>query len=85
MSISDRIVLMRAGGIVEVDTPENLYNNPKNLFTVICDQVRAYRKWEQEYERWRIDVFYEADYGVFNENAIAIQSGIIVPIQAFGS
>ncbi len=33
MSISDRIVLMRAGGIVEVDTPENLYNRPKNLFT----------------------------------------------------
>ncbi len=33
MSTSDRIVLMRAGKIVEVDTPENLYNNPKNLFT----------------------------------------------------
>ena len=33
MSISDRIVLMRAGRIVEIDTPENLYNNPKNLFT----------------------------------------------------
>ena len=33
MSISDRIVLMRAGRLVEVDTPENLYNRPKNLFT----------------------------------------------------
>jgi putative spermidine/putrescine transport system ATP-binding protein len=33
MSISDRIVLMRAGRIVEVDKPENLYNRPKNLFT----------------------------------------------------
>ncbi len=33
MSTSDRIVLMRAGKIVEVDTPENLYNRPKNLFT----------------------------------------------------
>lgn len=33
MSTSDRIVLMRAGRIVEVDTPENLYNRPKNLFT----------------------------------------------------
>jgi len=33
MSTSDRIVLMRAGRIVEVDTPENLYNNPQNLFT----------------------------------------------------
>ena len=33
MSTSDRIVLMRAGKIVEIDTPENLYNRPKNLFT----------------------------------------------------
>jgi putative spermidine/putrescine transport system ATP-binding protein len=33
MSTSDRIVLMRKGRIVEVDTPENLYNRPKNLFT----------------------------------------------------
>jgi ABC-type Fe3+/spermidine/putrescine transport system ATPase subunit len=33
MSTSDRIVLMRAGKIVEVDTPENLYNRPRNLFT----------------------------------------------------
>ncbi len=33
MSISDRIVLMRAGKIVEIDTPENLYNRPKSLFT----------------------------------------------------
>lgn len=33
MSTSDRIVLMRAGKIVEVDTPENLYNRPKHLFT----------------------------------------------------
>lgn len=32
-SVSDRIVLMRAGRIVEVDSPENLYNNPKSLFT----------------------------------------------------
>lgn len=33
MSISDKIVLMRAGRILEIDTPENLYNRPKNLFT----------------------------------------------------
>lgn len=32
-SVSDRIVVMRAGRIVEVNTPENLYNNPENLFT----------------------------------------------------
>ena len=33
MSISDRIVLMRAGRIVEVGTPQDLYDRPKNLFT----------------------------------------------------
>lgn len=33
MSTSDRIVLMRKGRIVEVDTPQNLYNRPKSLFT----------------------------------------------------
>jgi ABC-type Fe3+/spermidine/putrescine transport system ATPase subunit len=33
MSTSDRIVLMRKGRIVEVDTPENMYNRPKSLFT----------------------------------------------------
>ncbi|MFQ6128313.1 MAG: ABC transporter ATP-binding protein [Thermoplasmata archaeon] len=32
-SVSDRIVVMKRGRIVDVDTPENLYNNPKNLFT----------------------------------------------------
>ena len=59
--------------------------NPGNLFIVMCDEVRAYRKWEQESERWRIDVFYEADFGLFNPNACAIQDGIIVPAAAFGS
>lgn len=33
MSISDRIVVMRAGKIVEVNTPQNLYNCPKKIFT----------------------------------------------------
>jgi ABC-type Fe3+/spermidine/putrescine transport system ATPase subunit len=32
-SVSDRIVVMRAGRIVEIDSPENLYNNPRSLFT----------------------------------------------------
>ncbi|MCJ2562767.1 MAG: ABC transporter ATP-binding protein [Candidatus Thermoplasmatota archaeon] len=32
-SVSDRIVVMRAGRIVEIDSPENLYNNPKSIFT----------------------------------------------------
>lgn len=59
--------------------------NPRNLFIVLCDEVRAYRKWEQESERWRIDVFYEADFGLFNPDAAAIQDGIIVPAASFGS
>jgi ABC-type Fe3+/spermidine/putrescine transport system ATPase subunit len=33
MSVSDRIVVMRAGGIVETGTPEQLYTRPKDIFT----------------------------------------------------
>ncbi|NBK24999.1 MAG: ABC transporter ATP-binding protein, partial [Spirochaetia bacterium] len=33
MSVSDRIVLMRNGSIVESDAPMNLYRSPNNIFT----------------------------------------------------
>jgi ABC-type Fe3+/spermidine/putrescine transport system ATPase subunit len=33
MSVSDRIVLMRAGRIVEIGSPAELYEKPKSLFT----------------------------------------------------
>ncbi len=33
MSVSDRIILMRAGGIQEVGTPLDMYRNPKSIFT----------------------------------------------------
>jgi ABC-type Fe3+/spermidine/putrescine transport system ATPase subunit len=33
MSISDRIVIMRAGQIVEVGKPQDLYLNPRQIFT----------------------------------------------------
>jgi len=33
MSISDRIVVMKKGKIIEVGTPLNLYTRPKNIFT----------------------------------------------------
>ncbi len=33
MTVSDRIVLMRSGRIVETGTPEHLYKRPKNIFT----------------------------------------------------
>lgn len=32
MTLADRIVLLRAGVIEQVGTPEELYNNPKNVF-----------------------------------------------------
>ena len=33
MSVSDRIILMRAGGIQEVGTPLDMYRNPNSIFT----------------------------------------------------
>lgn len=33
MSVSDRIVLMRNGRIVESDTPENMYMHPRSIFS----------------------------------------------------
>lgn len=33
LSMADRIVVMKKGEIIDVDTPENLYNHPKNIFT----------------------------------------------------
>jgi ABC-type Fe3+/spermidine/putrescine transport system ATPase subunit len=33
MTVSDRIVLMRAGSVVETGTPEELYSRPLHLFT----------------------------------------------------
>lgn len=32
LSIADRIVIMKNGFIKQVDTPKDMYNNPKNLF-----------------------------------------------------
>lgn len=32
MTMGDRIVVLNEGVIQQVDTPENIYNNPKNLF-----------------------------------------------------
>ncbi|MFA7076316.1 MAG: ABC transporter ATP-binding protein [Candidatus Izemoplasmatales bacterium] len=31
-AIADRIAVMRAGKIEQIDTPENIYNNPNNIF-----------------------------------------------------
>lgn len=32
LSIADRIVIIKNGFIKQIDTPKNIYNNPKNLF-----------------------------------------------------
>jgi len=62
-----------------------LCTNPRNLFIVMCDGIRAYRKFIQENEKIRIDIYYEATCGIFNENAIAMQDGVIVPSFTYGS
>jgi ABC-type sulfate/molybdate transport systems ATPase subunit len=33
VSISDRIAVLNVGKILEIDTPQNTYNNPKNEYT----------------------------------------------------
>ena len=33
LAVADRVAVMRAGKIVEVSTPEEIYSNPKKLFT----------------------------------------------------
>ncbi len=67
------------------DVASQLLTNPANLFMVMCDKVRAYRKWQQEFERFRFDVFYEADFGIFNEDAVVLQDGIVPTTFAFGN
>lgn len=62
-----------------------MLTNPRNLFVVLCRNIRAYRKWEQEAERWRIDVFYEADFGIHNGDAMVLQEGIVPTLIEFGS
>lgn len=67
------------------DLTSAILTNPANLGVVICDQVRAYQKFEQEFERIRIDIYYEADFILFNENAVVLQDGIIAPSYSFGA
>ncbi len=64
-----------------------ILTNPRNLVTVVCDQVRRYFRWEQEFERWRIDLFLEMDFLIMNPDALAIHDGIFVDpdVFAFGS
>ena len=59
--------------------------NPANFFLVLCDEIRAYRKVEQEFERIRIDVFWEGDTGVFNADAVAMYDGVVPTRFTWGS
>ncbi|QLH74724.1 MAG: ABC transporter ATP-binding protein [Methanomassiliicoccales archaeon] len=52
MSVSDRIVLMRAGAIVEMGTPEELYTRPKNIFTMnFIGETNLIEGWVREKDR----------------------------------
>lgn len=66
------------------DCTSAILTNPKNLGIVLCEGIRAHRKWEQEFERWRTDVFWEADFIVYNPDAAVLQDGIIAPSFTFG-
>lgn len=67
------------------DTTGIMLTNPRNLYVVVCRKIRAYRKFEQEAERWRLDVFYEADFGIFQPEAMVLQEGVIPTSVLFGS
>jgi len=49
MSVSDRIVVMRAGGIVESGTPEQLYTRPRDVFTAnFVGETNLLEGWVKE-------------------------------------
>jgi len=49
MSVSDRIVVMRAGGIVESGTPEQLYTHPRDVFTAnFIGETNLLEGWVKE-------------------------------------
>jgi ABC-type Fe3+/spermidine/putrescine transport system ATPase subunit len=49
MSVSDRIVLMRAGAVVEAGTPEKLYTHPERIFTAnFIGETNLIEGWVKE-------------------------------------
>lgn len=67
------------------DCTSIVLTNPRNLVLVVCDKVRAYMKFEQEWERWRIDVFMELDFRVVNPDAAAMHDGVVPTRFTFGA
>jgi ABC-type Fe3+/spermidine/putrescine transport system ATPase subunit len=54
MSVSDRIVVMRAGGIVESGTPQQLYTRPMDIFTSnFVGETNLLEGWVKEREEGR--------------------------------
>lgn len=49
MSVSDRIVLMRAGSVVEAGSPEKLYTHPERIFTAnFIGETNLIEGWVKE-------------------------------------
>lgn len=67
------------------DTTSAILTNPKNIYVVLTTGMRSYRKFEQEFERWRIDLYFEMAFGLFNPDAFVLQDGIVNPSYSFGS
>lgn len=72
MTMADRIVVMKAGIIQQIDTPQELYRNPKNMFVasfIGSPQMNMFpamiRKQQDRY------------YAQFHEVTMEIPSGII--------
>ncbi|MFX0050892.1 MAG: ABC transporter ATP-binding protein [Candidatus Hodarchaeota archaeon] len=59
MSIADRIVVMRAGEIIEIGTPQNLYEIPQTLFTMNfigeCNFLEGYVKERKQTNEYNIE------------------------------
>lgn len=62
------------------DATSVVLTNPANLLFVLCDRVRAYRKFEEDEERWKFLLKYEADAEVFNEDAAVLIDGVVPPL-----
>ncbi|OPY34131.1 MAG: Trehalose/maltose import ATP-binding protein MalK [Methanomassiliicoccales archaeon PtaU1.Bin124] len=49
MSVSDRIVLMRKGSVMEMGSPEQLYTKPQNMFTAnFIGETNFFEGWVKE-------------------------------------
>jgi len=56
MTMADRIVVMRAGRVEQVDTPLNLYNRPANLFVAGFIGAPGMNLWPAEAAQGRVRI-----------------------------